>query len=190
MMAADVVPPSAVHAAASARVASRAATNPARVRFGRFELDEANALLLCDGSDVALAPRPFKLLCALVRQPGSLLTKDALLDEVWGHRFVTDSALKTAVSDLRMVLGDDPRNPHCIQTVSRRGYRFVAATTVVSAAPSARDSSTGEIGFDLSPPAFATMEEVRCARELWLQLTALILGQRSPQPEPSVVGAH
>jgi hypothetical protein len=48
----------------------------------------------------------------------------------------------------------------------------------------------GEIGFDLPRPAFATMEEMRCARELWLQLTALILGQRSPQGEPSVVGAH
>jgi DNA-binding winged helix-turn-helix (wHTH) protein len=190
MMAADVVPLSTVHAAASARDASRAAPASARVRFSRFELDEANALLLCDGSDVALAPRPFKLLCALARQPGSLLTKNALLDEVWGHRFVSDSALKTTVSDLRMVLGDDPRNPRCIQTVSRRGYRFVAATTVASAAPSARDTPMGEIGFDLSPPAFATMEDMRCARELWLQLTALILGQRSPQAEPMAVGAH
>ena len=74
------------------------------MRFGEFELDEANALLLRGGSAIPLAPTPFALLCALVRQPGSLLTKHALLDQVWGHRFVSDSVLKTAISDLRTVL--------------------------------------------------------------------------------------
>jgi DNA-binding response OmpR family regulator len=68
-------------------------SNPVRVRFDRFELDEANARLLRDGTAVALPPTPFAVLCALVRQPGSLLTTSALLDEVWGHQFVTDSVL-------------------------------------------------------------------------------------------------
>src|SRR5262252_4539315 len=107
--------------------------NPVHVRFDAFELDEANARLLCDGKPVALAPTPFALLCALARQPGSLLTKHQLLDEVWGHQFVSDSVLKTAISDLRTVLDDDPRQPHFIETVSRRGYRFIAATTAISA---------------------------------------------------------
>ena len=203
-MAADVVPPSTVHAVAGARDANRAAPNPVRVRFDRFELDEANALLLCDGKGVALAPRPFELLCTLARQPGSLLTKDALLDQVWGHQFVSDAVLKTAISDLRMLLGDDSRNPRCIQTVSRRGYRFIAATTVVSAAHSMRaniavieaaqqrarsiDTSIGEFGFELARPAFATMEEMLLAQKLWLQLRALVLGQSSPEAEP--VAAH
>ena len=74
----------------------------------------------CEGKAIALAPTPFAVLCTLVRQQGSLLTKNALLDEVWGHQFVSDSVLKTAISDLRMVLDDDPRKPRFIETVSRR----------------------------------------------------------------------
>ena len=103
-----------------------AGTPPVRVRFVEFELDEANASLLRDGKPLALAPTPFAVLCALARQPGSLLTKDALLDEVWGHQFVSESVLKTAVSDLRTALGDDARQPRLIETVPRRGYRFIA----------------------------------------------------------------
>jgi hypothetical protein len=72
------------------------------------------------------------LLCALARRPGSLLTKNELLDDVWGHQFVSESVLKTAISDLRTVLDDHPREPRFIETVSRRGYRFIARTTAVS----------------------------------------------------------
>jgi len=96
-------------------------------RFGRFELDEVKACLLRDGKAVALPPTPFAVLCALVRQPGMLLTKNALLDEVWGHQFVSDSVLKTVISELRSLLEDDARQPRFIETVSRRGYRFIAA---------------------------------------------------------------
>ncbi len=104
------------------------------MRFDRFELDEANACFLRDGKAVPLAPTPFAVLCALVRQPGSLLTKQALLDEIWGHQFVSESVLKTVISDLRTVLDDDARQPRFIETVSRRGYRFIA-TTVAATTP-------------------------------------------------------
>ena len=100
----------------------------ARLRFEAFELDESNALLLCNGKAVTLAPKPFGVLCALARRPGSLLTKHALLDDVWGHQFVTDSVLKTAISEVRAALDDDPKQPRYIETVSRRGYRFITAT--------------------------------------------------------------
>ena len=99
----------------------------ARLRFDRFELDEAEARLTCDGEPIALAPKPFAVLCALARTPGSLVTKNALLDLVWGHRFVTESVLKSAISEVRAALGDDPKQPRCIETVSRHGYRFIAA---------------------------------------------------------------
>ena len=100
----------------------------ARLRFDRFELDEAEARLTCDGEPIALAPKPFAVLCALAREPGCLLTTNALLDKVWGHRFVTDSVLRTAINELRTALDDDARKPRFIETVSRRGYRFIAAT--------------------------------------------------------------
>ena len=110
--------------------------NPVHVHFDEFELDEANARLLCNGRAVALAPTPFNLLCALARRSGVLLTKGALLDAVWGHQFVTESVLKTAISDLRAALGDNPRKPRFIETVSRRGYRFIAKPAEAPAAQS------------------------------------------------------
>ena len=119
---------------------SSTSSNPVRVRFDRFELDEANAHLLRDGTPVSLAPTPFAVLCALVRQPGALLTTNALLDEVWGHQFVTDSVLRTAISELRTALDDDARKPRFIATVSRRGYRFIAAPSAIPAAPSVQPS--------------------------------------------------
>lgn len=115
-----------------------------RLRFDTYELDEADARLTRDGQPVALAPRPFAVLCALARTPRTLVTKDALLDAVWGHRFVSDSVLKTTVSALRAALDDDAKQPRYIETVSRRGYRFIAAApsapsitqTAIALAPS------------------------------------------------------
>src|SRR5215510_51915 len=97
------------------------------LRFDRFALDEAEARLTCAGQPVALAPKPFAVLCTLARTPGRLVSKNALLDAVWGHRFVTESVLKSAISEVRAALGDDPKQPRYIETVSRRGYRFIAA---------------------------------------------------------------
>src|SRR5271165_5174782 len=88
-----------------------------RLRFDAFELDEAEASLTRDGQRIALAPRPFQVLCALARAPQTLIAKNTLLDSVWGHRFVTDSVLKTTVSALRAALGDDPKQPRYIETV-------------------------------------------------------------------------
>jgi DNA-binding winged helix-turn-helix (wHTH) protein/tetratricopeptide (TPR) repeat protein len=111
------------------------------VRFHEFELDEADARLTRTGQPVPLAPRPFAVLCALARAPGTLLTKNDLLDLVWGHRFVTESVLKSTISELRAALDDDARQPRCIETVSRRGYRFIAAANVPVALSSASGAS-------------------------------------------------
>ncbi|HUP06037.1 MAG TPA: AAA family ATPase, partial [Caldimonas sp.] len=79
--------------------------------------------------------KPFALLCALARAPHTLITKDQLLDGVWGHQFVSDSVLKTTISDLRSALHDDPKRPRFIETVSRRGYRFIGTVSDVDIAP-------------------------------------------------------
>jgi DNA-binding winged helix-turn-helix (wHTH) protein len=102
--------------------------DPRRIRFGPIELDEAEARLAVNGHLVPLPPKPFAVLCALAREPQTLLTKNALLDAVWGHRFVSESVLKSAISEVRAALDDDPKQPRYIETVSRRGYRFIAAT--------------------------------------------------------------
>ena len=145
---------------------SSASSNPVRVRFDRFELDEANARLLRDGTAIALPPTPFAVLCALVRQPGSLLTTNALLDDVWGHQFVTDSVLRTAISELRTALDDDARKPRFIETVSRRGYRFIAVPSAIPAAPGVQPNVSG-LGAVHAPYFIGRAEPLSRLRRAW-----------------------
>ncbi|HET9448101.1 MAG TPA: AAA family ATPase, partial [Steroidobacteraceae bacterium] len=95
------------------------------LRFDEYELDEENALLTRAGRPVALPPKAFAVLCALARQPGKLTRKEDLLDAVWGHRHVSESVLKTTISQVRTALGDPAAKPRYIETASRRGYRFI-----------------------------------------------------------------
>jgi DNA-binding winged helix-turn-helix (wHTH) protein len=124
-----------------------------RLCFDVFELDEADARLTCDGQPVALAPRPFAVLCALARKAGHLVTKGELLDAVWGHRFVTDSVLKSAISDLRAALHDDFKQPRYIETVSRRGYRLVVAASGARSEFAVQRNDTRPTGY----PALAAL---------------------------------
>jgi DNA-binding winged helix-turn-helix (wHTH) protein len=146
------------------------------VRFGEFELDEANALLLRGGSAIALSPTPFGLLCALARHPGALLTKHALLDEVWGHRFVSNSVLKGAISDVRTVLDDDPQHPRFIETVPRRGYRFIAVSTVLSA-----ESPPSVSASLMRPESHVTEQASASARTLTVEPTPVLFVGRAKE---------
>ena len=98
---------------------------PGPLRFDEFELDEENALLTRAGRPVALPPKAFAVLCTLAKQPGKLTKKEDLLDAVWGHRHVSESVLKTTISQLRTALADPVAKPRYIETASRRGYRFI-----------------------------------------------------------------
>lgn len=102
--------------------------------FGPFLLDEQNARLTRDGTPLEIPPKPFAVLCYLARHAQRLVTKDELLDAVWGHRHVSESVLKTTVNVLRAQLGDDPKAPRYIETANRRGYRCVAHIVPASAA--------------------------------------------------------
>src|SRR5262245_42061300 len=106
-----------------------------RLHFDAFELDEADDRLRRDGKPVALAPKAFGVWCALARQPGVLVTKNALLDAVWGHQHVSESVLKTTISQVRAALSDDAGNPRYIETASRLGYRFIGNAAQPAAAP-------------------------------------------------------
>jgi len=84
-------------------------------------------MLWRENQPVALPPRAFSVLCHLVEHAGALVTKDELLDAVWQHRFVSESVLKVCINELRRTLADSAKSPRYIETVSRRGYRFIAA---------------------------------------------------------------
>ena len=154
-----------------------------RLRFDEFKLDEADARLTYAGEPVPLAPKPFAVLCALARTPRMLVTKNALLDAVWGHRFVTESVLKTAISEVRAALHDDPRQPRFIETVSRRGYRFMPAGVALPPQSAAAVAPNGAGG--PGHPALAaltalcrgdaTLAEVICTVAATLERERLVL---------------
>src|SRR4051794_20431974 len=108
-----------------------------RIRFGPFAFDRQSRLLWRDGDEIALPPRVLGVLEALLDRAGQVVARQDLLDRVWKDAFVTDTSLAEAVSFLRQALGDDPQSPRYIQTVHRRGYRFLVTPT--AAAPPAPD---------------------------------------------------
>ena len=126
-----------------------------RARFGPFHLDEAEARLSRAGTGVELPPRALAVLCELVRRPGQLVPEEALLDRIWGHRHVSESVVRTVVSQLRQALGDDPRRPRYVETASRRGYRFVAEVVADRGleTPSAAWSTSAPADAPPAPPS-------------------------------------
>lgn len=100
-----------------------------RLSFGPFAFDRQSRLLWREGTEVALPPRVLGVLEVLLDRAGQVVARQDLLDGVWKDAFVTDTSLAEAVSFLRQALGDDPQAPTYIQTVHRRGYRFLAPVT-------------------------------------------------------------
>jgi predicted ATPase/DNA-binding winged helix-turn-helix (wHTH) protein len=125
---------------ALAAAAEGAPNHPARLRFGRFELQVQEGQLLADGQAVPLRAKALDVLLALVEQAGQLVTRQALMDRVWANLVVEENNLSVQINALRKVLGGE-----IIATVPGRGYRFTlpvehaaadtAAPQLVSQAP-------------------------------------------------------
>jgi DNA-binding winged helix-turn-helix (wHTH) protein/TolB-like protein/Tfp pilus assembly protein PilF len=101
--------------------------------FGDFRLDISERLLLRDGIPVVVTPKVFDLLGLLVENHGHLMEKEKLIKALWPDSFVEEANLNVNVSTLRRVLGESPAESQFIETVPRRGYRFVAAVSEVEA---------------------------------------------------------
>ncbi|HET7694672.1 MAG TPA: LpqB family beta-propeller domain-containing protein [Vicinamibacterales bacterium] len=176
-----------------------------RVSFGPFAFDRQSRLLWRDGAEVALPPRVLGVLELLIDRAGQVVARQDLLDAVWKDAFVTDTSLAEAVSFLRQALGDDPQSPRYIQTIHRRGYRFVAAVSGSDANPAAADAIGGRtpeqhvavssqpraipatpaavkpsIAWQLLPWSIAILCAAAAAAALW-RLTA---GHPVPEPPP------
>ena len=98
------------------------------VRFGVFEVDRVSGELRKNGSRIRLQEQPFQVLTMLLERPGEMVTREELRSKLWpADTFVDfDHSLNTAVNKLREALGDAAANPRFVQTVARRGYRFIA----------------------------------------------------------------
>ena len=134
--------------------------------FGSCELDLNRVVLRRGGSEVRIEPQVFDLLCCLLKRNGELVRKEELLDEVWGDRFVSASALTTRVKAARHAVGDDGARQAVIRTVHGKGYQFVAEVRTVDERSPGVDvvadqfvgvSSTGSNAVAVLPVAMQTL---------------------------------
>jgi DNA-binding winged helix-turn-helix (wHTH) protein/Tol biopolymer transport system component len=114
-------------------------TEPSKVSFSPFTFDRANGLLRQGSREIPLPPRVLGVLDLLVSRAGTVVPKQELIDTVWKDAFVTDTSLAEAISVLRQALGDDPQSSQYVQTLHRRGYRFVAPVTGIDTASAAAE---------------------------------------------------
>jgi DNA-binding winged helix-turn-helix (wHTH) protein/Tol biopolymer transport system component len=150
---------------------------PSSVGFGPFTFDRANGLLRHGTRELPLPPRALGVLDLLVSRAGEIVPKQEIIDSVWKEAFVTDTSLAEAISVLRQALGDDHQTPSYVQTVHRRGYRFVAPVTLLTPAravnevapPPSPDSGrvSPSIGGHLVPWGIAVMCAILAAIALW-----------------------
>jgi DNA-binding winged helix-turn-helix (wHTH) protein len=125
-------------------------------RFGDCELDEGRYELRRGGVPCHLETQVFEVLAHLVRNRGRLVTKTELLDQVWGSRFVSESALTSRIKAARKAVGDSGREQRMIRTVHGRGYEFLAPVQAVTA------ESARLPGRLRSPTGGVSLEPGRC----------------------------
>ena len=116
-------------ARAGARIRFSNGGAPMIYRFDDCEVDTDAYELRRDGDPVPVEPQVFEVIAHLLANRDRLVTKEELLDQVWGSRFVSESALTSRVKDARRALGDDGQRQGVIRTVHGRGYRFIAEVT-------------------------------------------------------------
>jgi adenylate cyclase len=119
------------------------ASSPSRVRFGIFELDLQTSELRKSGVVLRLPPQPFKVLALLASRPSQLVTRDELRDQIWGKDTFVDfeHGLNFAIKKIRDTLGDDAETPRYVETLPRRGYRFIAPVNGVPASSKSQTST-------------------------------------------------
>src|SRR3954468_3319677 len=107
------------------------------LRFGMFEFDSASGELRKRGSRLRLSEQPLRLLLALLDQPGQIVTREQIRRRLWpdGTFVDFDRAINKAVSELRDVLGDSASEPRFVETLSKRGYRFIYSVERTSPRP-------------------------------------------------------
>ena len=144
------------------------ATHPAtrRVQFGLFEVNLHTGELRRDGVRIRLQGQPFKLLAALLEEPGEVVSREALQKQLWGADTTVDfdHSLGIAVNKLRDALGDSAENPRFVETLAKRGYRFIAPVNMID--PLAAQAAAQPV------PAGAVSGTARTGTGVWLWIAA------------------
>ena len=136
----------------------------ALIRFGTFQLDTQAGQLLKNGRVVRLKPQPLRLLQLLISRPGELVTRDEIRDLLWGTDTFVDfeQGMNTAVRQIREALGDDADTPIFVETVPKRGYRFIAPVDAGATPPA---------------PVYPRGTDLNLHKALWLNIAELRLAE-------------
>ena len=145
-------------------------SRPSLFRFGPFELDTREGELRKHGVRLSLQDQPLKILIALLERPGEIVTREVLVRTVWPEGVFVDfeRGLNAAVNRLRQTLSDSAETPRYVETVARRGYRWIAPLD--SAAPE---------------QVVSTQAAVRRTLRLWPALAFLLAGADEPSRSPA-----
>ena len=128
--------------------------SPKRLRFGVFEADPRIGELTKQGKRLPLQEQPFQLLAMWLERPGELVSREELRAKIWPQTIVDfDHGLNKAISKIRDALGDSAENPRFIETVARRGYRFLADVAVVQDGPPQTAAGEEAVQADAGPLA-------------------------------------
>lgn len=116
---------------------------PRKLRFGVFQLDTASGELYKHGVRIRLQEQPFQVLSVLLERPGEMVSREDLRKRLWGHDTYVDfdHSLNISINKLRDALGDSAATPRFIETLPRRGYRFIAPVTAEESSPQAQTGS-------------------------------------------------
>lgn len=134
-------------------------------RFGLFQVDAEAGTLLRQGTIVKLQEQPFRVLCLLLQRAGEIVSREELRQSLWpeGTYVEFDGSLNAALKRLRFALGDDADNPVFIQTISRRGYRFIAPivteplSEIETPSAAVKESSDSHATVEKASSAFSTL---------------------------------
>lgn len=161
----------------------------ARYRFGLFEADCESGELRKSGTRIRLQAQPFRVLLCLLERPGEVVAREEIQQRLWGNDTIVDfdHSLGTAINKLRESLGDSAENPRFIETLARRGYRFLAPVTVVGAGAPEEDKPSLVTEVASAGLAAADQPELRAAAvvarpasakrpRIWLWIIAVTAG--------------
>jgi Tol biopolymer transport system component/DNA-binding winged helix-turn-helix (wHTH) protein len=139
-------------------------SRPRLVRFGAFEADVQTGELRKDGVKLKFSGQPFQVLAILLERPGDVVTREELQKRLWPDTFVdVERNLNTAVNKIREVLGDSAEVPHFIETLPRRGYRFIGkleAPPDATPVDSNRVVNPGQVGLETATPLLPQVDPV------------------------------
>src|ERR1700677_2911704 len=162
---------------------------PGRIRFGVYELDRDAMELRKHGVPIRLQEQPFRVLAMLAERPGEIITPEQLQERIWGNTFVDfDQSLNKAVNRVREALNDNGGTPQYVETVPRRGYRFIAPVAALPLteahddAPVTPDPAAGPVQtrFHRAPPRAVVLATLAIAIALGAIGIATVARLRPP----------